>query len=200
MRARATRKRGGFPAWPQRLLRHTLVVSWLIPLPAAAEALVVDSRQIPNFQVGSQRAEFGKLTFVGGLVMDSDNSHFGSISSIRFRPDGRSFVGVLDTGHWITGAIERDAHGRLSGLTAVDITSMTDVEGRADQAKWKMDAEGVALRDGAVLASFEQLHRIDVYPDPGFGTSPPIRSVPFLIPENELRRNGSFETVVVVDL
>ncbi len=35
-----------------------------------------------------------------------------------------------------------------------------------------MDAEGVALRGDEVLVSFEQDHRVEVYPDPGFENSP----------------------------
>ncbi len=180
-----------------RLLRHVALIACFLPLPAAAEALVVESRQIPYFHVASGNATFGNLTYVGGLVMDSDNSLFGSLSSIRFRPDGRHFVGVLDTGHWITGAIERDGEGRLSGLSEVDITSMVGANGRADQDKWRVDAEGLALRDGKAIVSFEQMHRIDAYPDPGFETSPPVGSIAFPIPVRELRRNGGFETLVV---
>lgn len=163
----------------------------------AGDRIVVDSRQIANFEVASQQSSFGMLKFIGGMVMNSRNSQFGALSSIRFRPDGRHFVGVLDTGHWMTGAIERDADGRLRGLSSVEISPIIDKDGSAQQSKWMVDAEGLALRDGNMLVSFEQRHRVDVYPDPGFETSAPLRTLPFLVPVNELRRNGGFETVAI---
>ncbi|MDI7862588.1 esterase-like activity of phytase family protein [Rhizobiaceae bacterium n13] len=163
----------------------------------AGETFAVDSRQISNFKVTSEQSTFGSLEFVGGLVMNSDNAQFGALSSIRFRPDGRHFVGVLDTGHWMTGAIERDSEGRLLGLSSVEISPMVGEGGSTEKTKWLVDAEGLALRDGEIVVGFEQRHRVDVYPDAGFETSPPLRSVPFLIPAGELRRNGGFETVVV---
>ena len=49
----------------------------------------------------------GKLEFIGGIEMSSSNALLGAVSGIRFRPDGRSFVAVMDTGHWLEGRIER---------------------------------------------------------------------------------------------
>lgn len=161
------------------------------------EAIPVKTRQIENFKVGSDQKVFGKLEFVGGIEMSSSNALLGAISAIRFRPDGRSFVAIMDTGHWLEGRIERDARGRLSGVSDLIGTSMMDNKGRSEQVKSRMDAEGLAFHDGEVLVSYEGHHRVDVYPDPGFSQSKPLRSIPFLIPKNELKDNRSFETLVV---
>ncbi|MGR6468239.1 esterase-like activity of phytase family protein [Rhizobium sp. PAMB 3182] len=163
----------------------------------ASGGSTVTARQITAFEPGSDASRFGAFEFVGGMVMSSPDSLFGAWSSIRFRPDGRHFVGVLDTGHWITGEIERDDSGKLKGLGDVAITSILDSSGAPQSQKWRVDAEGLTLMEGGeIAASFEQRHRIDVYPDPGFEASKPLRTLDFLIPRGELRNNGGFETLV----
>ncbi|WP_438753407.1 esterase-like activity of phytase family protein [Pararhizobium sp. O133] len=165
--------------------------------PAHQEIAPVKSRQIETFKFSSQQKRFGKLEFIGGIEMSSSNPLLGAISSIRFRPDRKSFLAVMDTGHWVEGAVERDAKGRLSGVTDLTITSMIDHKGRSEQVKERMDCEGLALRDGQVLASYERNHRVDVYPDPGFAQSKPLGTLPILIPPKELRSNRGLETIAV---
>lgn len=184
------------------LCRGLLVVSLLAstwPALAASdsETLPIRSRQIDAFKVGSSQTRFGQLEFVGGLEMTSSNALFGAVSAIRFRPDGSSFVAVMDTGHWLEGAVTRDANGRLSGLTDLTATPMADRSGAVGLEKWKVDSEGLALREGQVIVSYEQAHRIDIYPDPGFSASGPVGSIPLPFPATELRSNGGLETVAV---
>jgi hypothetical protein len=157
----------------------------------------VKAKPVLFFKPGSQEIRFGELEFVGGVEFTSSQDLLGSLSSIRFRPDGLQFVSVLDTGHWLTGRIVRDGNGRLSGLEEVAISAMRDRRGDEPRFKGQIDAEGLALRDKEALVSFEQRHRVDVYPDPGFETAAPRRGLDILIPRQELRGNGGLETVVV---
>lgn len=150
-------------------------------------------RTIQQFQPGSPETRFGALEFVGGLEYSSPDSRVGGVSAIRLRPNGRDFVAVLDTGNWMTGTIERDGDGRLAVLEGVSVTPMIDANGEI-ASKFDMDAEGLALRDGKAIVSYERRHRVDAYPDPGFETSRP-RSLSMLIPRHELRTNGGIETV-----
>ncbi|MCV9967527.1 esterase-like activity of phytase family protein [Pararhizobium sp. BT-229] len=161
------------------------------------ETVPVKSRQIENFKIGSEQKLFGKLEFIGGIEMSSSNLLLGAISSIRFRPDRTSFVAIMDTGHWVEGKIERDGKGRLAGTSDLTVTSMIDFNGRSEQIKERMDSEGVALRDGEVLASYEGLHRVDTYPDPGFAQSRPLATLPILIAPKSLRDNRGLETIAV---
>lgn len=180
-------------------LRRIILASLLTVTTAAFGApLVVESSQIDAFYPQNKdQTRFGRLEFLGGLVMKSVDPNFGGWSSIRLRPDQTHFVGVIDNGDWITGAIARDASGRLAGLSDVDVTPMLAKSGKPDARKEKMDAESLAFRPGEVLVSFERVHRVDVYPDPGFGTSPPKRTLSKLIPDARLQANKSLETVVV---
>jgi hypothetical protein len=177
-------------------LTLAVVPSLAATLPAS-ETVPVTSRQIVNFKIGSDQKRFGKLEFIGGIEMSSSNALLGAISSIRFRPDRKSFLAIMDTGHWVEGEVERDEKGRLSGTSDLTVTSMIDANGRSEQVKERMDSEGVALRDGEVLASYEGLHRVDIYPDPGFAQSGPIATLPILIPPKSLRGNRGLETIAV---
>ena len=157
----------------------------------------ISATVISTFRPGSQETQFGALEFIGGLELSSDNALLGAISAIRFRPDQRHFVSVLDTGHWLTGAIERDDKGRLKGITEARIMPMIDRYGGTDAGKGAMDAEGLALRGDHVLVSYEQQHRVDIYPDPGFEISPPDDSLPIPIPRWQLRSNRSLEALMI---
>lgn len=164
---------------------------------AAGGPATIHASKISSFRFGSTLTKFGDLEFLGGLQMTSGNDLFGAVSAIRLRPDHRHFVSVLDTGHWWTGAIERDADGNLSGISEAEIAPMIDRLGKTHEGKGTMDAEGLALRDNSVLVSYEQNHRVDVYPDPEFESSPPSGSIPILMNRNALRGNQSLEALMI---
>lgn len=183
----------------KHFLRCIAAAAVLGAAPALAHAapVVVTSERIEAFDPKSPETNFGRLEFLGGLVMKSQDSAFGGWSSIRLRPDQTQFVGVFDDGEWIAGALVRDAAGRLAGLADVDISPMLSKSGKPDARKEKMDAEGLAFRPGEVLVSFERAHRVDVYPDPGFQRSSPKRTLSKLIPDARLKANKGLETIVV---
>lgn len=169
------------------------------PVAPAGEFSPLTVNVIQRFVPGSEQTHFGSLEFLGGLRYSSSDSRVGGVSAIRFRPNGRDFLAVLDTGKWMTGAIERDGEGRLSGLAQVSVTPMLGADGHPASRKSDMDCEGLALREGQVLVSCERRHRIDVYPHPGFQAARPM-SVEMIIPRRELRANGGIETVAVSPL
>lgn len=168
----------------------------LLATGAVAAPVQINAQPIETFKAGAGTNRFGRLEFMGGVRLTSDASLFGALSSIRFRPDGHHFVAVLDTGHWLTGRVERDASGRIGAIRDADISEMIDRRGRPSPGKSEMDAESVALVPGGVAVGFEQRHRIDLYPDPGFQTSKPVAAIDMLIPVNSLRSNRGLETLV----
>jgi hypothetical protein len=181
------------------LSRVAMLAACLAGLPSAvlAGSAPIESRVITTFKIGSDETRFGPLEFIGGLEMVSSNRIFGSWSSIKVDPDGKRIAGVLDTGHWLTGSLVRDAQGRLSGLADVDINPMQDESGRSFEGKGRMDAEGLALDKDRALVSFEGNHRVDIYPRQGFAASAAVGTLPILIPRDELRGNRSLETVAI---
>jgi hypothetical protein len=177
------------------MLAAGFVLAAALPVAPASPSIAISARSISQFKPGSDQSRFGALEFVGGIEFTSQDARLQSLSSIRFRSDGRSFVSVLDTGNWLTAQIDRDAEGRISGLSQATLNPILLASGRAG-SKSSTDAEGLALRAGQAIVSFEQLHRVDAYPDPGFETSKPAKTLNFLIPSRELRRNAGMETVV----
>ncbi|MGV8939140.1 MAG: esterase-like activity of phytase family protein [Allorhizobium sp.] len=163
---------------------------------AADVAAPIISRQIDAFRSRDIGKRFGAFEFLGGIEMSSNASLFGAWSSIRFLPDGIHFIGVLDTGHWLSGAVARDAEGRLSGLADVSISEMLDGSGRRRPGKSSSDAESLALRGDQVFVGFEQRHRVDVYPLGQYSSAASTRSLPLPFPVRELRGNGGLETLV----
>lgn len=188
---------GLLPGLP--LVGLTIALSLLLPKPAPADAieLPVTSHAIASFTFGSDQRIFGRLEFLGGISYSSSNPLLGAVSAIRFRSGGKDFVAVLDTGHWLTGRIERDAEGRLNGLVDLKVRSMLNDKGQDENIKHQMDAEGLALGKGEVLVSYENLHRIDAYPDPGFMEAKPAYRLPLPFPRDELRSNRGMETLAM---
>lgn len=182
---------------PKSSLPSCVAALVLLAGTASAAPVAVTSERIESFHGKSSETVFGRLEFLGGLVMKSPDSNFGGWSSIRLRSDQTHFVGVIDNGDWISGSLVRDATGRLAGITDVDVTPMLTKSGKPDTRKQMVDAESLAFRPGEVLVSFERVHRVDVYPDPGFAASPPKRTLSKLIPDARLKANKSLETVVV---
>lgn len=179
-------KRARLPAW------GCAFALLAFPVAPASEVVPVVSRSIQQFKPGSPQTRHGSLEFIGGIQYSSSDSRVGGVSAIRFRPNGRDFVAVLDTGDWMTGSIVRDADGRISDLSQLSVVAMRAQE--QNPSKFDVDAEGLAVREGELLVGFERRHRIDAYPDPGFETAQP-RSVDMVIPRRELRANGGIETL-----
>lgn len=162
--------------------------------PVAAEPVHIRAERIERFESGSEERRFGAFEFLGGLELSArDNSLFGAWSSIRLTEGGQGFIGVLDTGHWITGGFTRDGAGRISGITDSAIEGMLDDAGRKAPGKGAMDAESLALRGEDVFVGFEQRHRVDRYARTNLPASAPTGRVRLPFAARELRGNGGLE-------
>ena len=83
----------------------------------------------------------GKLRFLGGLDLRSDEPAFGGLSGLSVTADGR-LAAVSDRGHWFTARIVRDDAGRLVGLADGDLGPLRDAQGRRVADEWR-DAEAL---------------------------------------------------------
>ncbi|MDZ7822796.1 MAG: esterase-like activity of phytase family protein [Ahrensia sp.] len=179
----------------------TLVVTIaLMPTPEvyAQESQVIEikSRKIEHFKIGSDQSRFGPLEFIGGLEMTSSSRDFGAWSGISIAPDQTSFVGVADTGFWITGQIERDASNVPIGVTA-KMQEISGADGTSITAKWQADAEGIALSGTTALVSYERAHRIAVYDVTTKDNPLLLREFAPPVPLYELRDNRGFEAIAL---
>lgn len=176
----------------------TLVAMWPLADAWAEDAAIpmpVDATRIDRFKVGSDETRFGPLEFVGGLSLTSPASHFGAFSSFRFSSPGTDFMGVADTGFWFFGQVQRDGDGRPTGFSDFSMQSMVDENGSTARDKWTTDAEGLALRDGEAVVSFERVQRIAQFRVARDAMRAAERDIDFLVPRRELRSNRGFETV-----
>ncbi len=157
----------------------------------------IRSRPIRAFRIGSDETRFGPLQFVGGLEMTSYARDFGSLSGFSFTEPGTSFAGVSDNGFWYFGRVVHDAQGRPLGLADFSMQPMLDKSGDVIGEKWFTDAEGIAVRGDVATVSFEREHKLAEFRLAREGMGAELRSLPFLIPAEELRRNKGIETIAI---
>ncbi|WP_274627625.1 esterase-like activity of phytase family protein [Arvimicrobium flavum] len=159
----------------------------------------IRARPISDFRIGSADRQFGQLEFVGGLEMNGSSRHFGASSAFRFLKPGSDFIGVADTGFWFFGTIERDAQGKPVGVDNFSMAQMVDESGKLISEKWEVDAEGLDVEGDIATVGFERNHRIAQFKIDPAGMKGPIRTLDFVVPKRELRRNRGFETVTRAD-
>ena len=109
---------------------------FLSPLPAIAQAEFVSA-----------------LTWTGPEV--------GGFSGIEVYDNGTRFWAVNDRGGIVNGKLERDAEGRISGVSAGPLTAIGFFDHGVPLNKPHSDSEGLAMgSDGRLFVSFEQIPRV----------------------------------------
>ncbi len=173
------------------------------PAQASTKTVSVTARPIDGFHrsgFGSQR--YGKLHFLGGLVLRSSWDGFGGWSDIVVERDGRRFLAVSDDGHWLRGNLE------YKGLKPVGVSKVSRGEfqalsGRVLRRKRERDAEGAALlsgslEKGSLLISFERIHRIGKFQVRGNKIFGPTKYLKLPREARSLWRNKGIESVGVL--
>lgn len=117
--------------------------------------------------------KIGKLRYLGGLELTSDDKSFGGYSGLIVDADGRGMLAVSDRGTWLTARLSYQ-DGELVGITDAHVAAMLDADGKPVHGSAK-DAEALALDPrGGVIVGFELRHRIVRYPS----AAPPFDAVP----------------------
>ena len=139
----------------------------------------------------------GNLDWRGGFALESEHRRFGGFSDLVVSDDGRTVTMISDRGSWAECALERDA-GLLTGVSGRRIGPLVDLNGAPLRSPFN-DAEGLArLTDGSLAVSFEQRHRIWIYPpgDPQFLRRPRVLPPPPGI--EAAPRNGGMEALAAL--
>jgi hypothetical protein len=163
-------------------------------------AISVDARPIKTFtRSGTAPALFGKLRFLGGVTLKSQDQAFGGFSGIEISSDGSSIIAISDAGSWLRAKLVYDGQ-RLAGLTNAVVGPIMALEARRLSRGRDRDAESVRLLkgnlvSGTVLVSFELNHRIGFFSLTGGNLEPPQR---YLRPPTGLGRNKGLEAVAVI--
>jgi hypothetical protein len=122
------------------------------PMPIQITAVPVDLKD-----AGAHPPLPASVAFAGGWRLTSGNTNFGGLSGMETLPDG-DILTVSDVGAfvWIGLSSGRpDGTGKLAYMRGQDGSHLS---GKSDG-----DAEGLALRDGLALVSFERNHRIEAF-------------------------------------
>ena len=105
-----------------------------------------------------------RLTYRGGLIIQSPDNRFGGLSGLLVSKDGSEMVAVSDSGYWFSAQLDyRD--GNLDGVSRAYLAPLLDAEGKSvADSKRRGDAESLArLPDGRLIVGFERNHRVEAY-------------------------------------
>jgi len=124
------------------------------------------------------QTRLGRLTFLSGFRLKSEDSRFGGLSGLALSPDGSMLYAVSDAGYWVSARMRHDSQGRLTGFDQWTMAPLLTPEGTPVRSP-QHDAEALALdRDGSFIVSFEQIHRLWRYPLPTNGFTGPATPLP----------------------
>ena len=143
-----------------------VVLPTLIALATAATAAFADPIVLETSRVRlnpSDRAQesVGRLSFLGGLAIDSADQRLGGLSGLTLGPSGRRMVAVSDAGYWFQADVVLDGDGRLSGLENAEMWPLRDADGLPLEGKKASDAEAVeADGEGSYIVAYEHDHRL----------------------------------------
>jgi hypothetical protein len=113
-------------------------------------------------------------------------------SAIEVSEDGAAFTVMGDGGQIVRGQIHRE-EGRIDGLRQWLFTTLHNAAGE-EMARDMRDSEGLAIApDGTAYVSFEQLHRVWMYPD----LEGPARPLPLHRDFRTFPSNGGLEALAV---
>ena len=148
-----------------RALARTLVAAVIVGAFAAvcgdafAASISLSARPVALDPTDRAVQNAGRLHYLGGLDLRSDEPAFGGLSGLDVTADGR-LTAVTDRGHWFTARIVRNRTGRLVDLADAALGPLLDPQGRPIAGEWR-DAEALErLPGGDWLVSFEGRHRV----------------------------------------
>lgn len=164
----------------------------------------VEAKPITSFvRSGSDARDFGKLRFLGGLVLTSPGTkNFGGWSGLALDPDARGFVAVSDSGVWMTGSIAYSGDAP-HGLEKVRIGPLLALDGKPLRRRRDRDAEAIAIEsgragDGTILVAFERNSRLARYRMSDGRFSRTIKLLEKPAGAKRMRSNQGFEAMTVM--
>jgi hypothetical protein len=161
--------------------------------------LSLEAQPVPLDPKDPTQVRLGRLRYRGGLVLRATDPRFGGLSDLRVVDGGRRLIAVSDCGTAFVAELRYDQQGALQGLRDPRLRPLLAPLGRP-LGKDDEDAESLALApDGALIAGFEQKHRLWRYPpsrEP-FALPPDPLQVP--AGASSLQANQGFEAALALE-
>lgn len=163
----------------------------------APVSIEIEARAITHFdRRNPKHKQFGELEFLGGLVLQSKQKHFGGFSGLHIEQDGVSFLAHSDRGHWLRGKLKLDGD-RVTGIENAEMAPMRGPDGRTLTARKWQDTESLAVDGDTLYVGIERVNQILRYRSSDGLVG---RGIPIQIP-NGIRRlpfNQGLEALVFV--
>ena len=173
------------------------------PVVSETKPIEISARPITGFdKQNTDRQQFGRLRWRGGLELSSTSREFGGLSGLVLDDDGRRLLAVSDAGAWLMAELTykgtQPAHVRRAWIGPLRTRDGDPLTRSRDR-----DAEAVTLANGSLdnglaLIAFEGNHRIGWFRITEAGPSAPLH---YLENPREARRmasNQGFEAVSVL--
>jgi hypothetical protein len=133
------------------------------PSDAGWDAVAVHVRPAAIAEKAGVGAQFGPLTFRGGVELSSQNALFGGWSGLVVDASNR-LTAISDEATFLRAQLQLNEAGDLVGLSEAKLALMRNEQGDPLDGKEWQDAEDIAhLADGRYAVSFERRHRILIY-------------------------------------
>lgn len=167
------------------------------------ETIEIVAQPLSGFEkLNGTRTSFGKLEWLGGLVLSSSDKRFGGWSGLAMDADGQRLVAVSDAGTWMSSDVVYRG-GRIAGLTNATLGPIKARDGGRLKRDKDRDAEAVlllggTLKRGKLLIAFEQNHRLGYFDIDGNGVSPPSRYLAVPAEARRMRPLKGFEAVAEI--
>ena len=143
---------------------RTLLFALIVLAAAAAvraDPIALDIRTVRLNAADRAQDLVGRLRYLGGLVLRSEDARFGGLSGLTLGAAGRRLVAVSDAGYWFEADLVIGDDGRLVGLENAALSPLRGRDGAPVEGKCAGDAEAVERRgDASYIVAFERDHRL----------------------------------------
>ena len=127
--------------------------------PVLSEEINISAQSIESFlPENPSQNRFGKLEFLGGLILKSEHEEFGGFSAMRFMADNQLVI-LSDKARVITAKLERKNDKPLR-LDNAKITRIKASNGRTITGAEDKDAEALEISGNSFFVGYERNDRI----------------------------------------
>lgn len=187
----------------RRILRatnHALTIALFSVLtasmPAAADPIEVRTIKVPLNPEQPTLMRVGKLSYRGGIELQSPSDRFGGFSALGLSADGARMVALTDEGNRFDADLVYSSNGDLAGLRNTEIFTLTGPGAVPLMDKSMADAEAMSPGvDGEIIVSFERNHRLWAYPQNQTGPRP----LPLPDEMRKAKRNHGIEALTLLN-
>ena len=181
------------------------ILALVLASPAAAQfdqGVTLQATPVALNPENPDQKTVGRLTYLSGVALQSNNPRFGGFSGMIIGADGRTLLAISDRGTWWIGRL----YFRDGILTEIDDNSMGPITGPDGRPLIgiQQDAEALTLSpDGVAYVAFERDHRILEFhlPEPNDLRSAlyaPTRALPRLEAMRQAPNNGGVEAMAAL--